>query len=66
MITILCLTTGNYLWVPTVGVTVMPLETSIPCTKEARDLVKAQKEYDGQSYDELLKKVFGEREESKS
>ena len=44
----------------------MPAETSIPCSKEARDLVKARKEYDGQPYDELLKKVFREEESTQS
>jgi hypothetical protein len=36
----------------------MPAETSIPCSKEARDLV--QKAKGEASYDEFLKQVFSE------
>lgn len=35
----------------------MPAETSIPCSREARDLVRAAKS-DEESYDEYLKRVF--------
>jgi hypothetical protein len=38
----------------------MPAETSIPCSKETLKLVKSSKEYEGQSYDELLQQVFSE------
>lgn len=44
----------------------MATETSIPCSKEARDLVKARKEYPGQPYDELLKNLFSDEEETRS
>jgi hypothetical protein len=35
----------------------MPAETSIPCSREARDLVRKAKGED-ESYDEYLKRVF--------
>jgi hypothetical protein len=38
----------------------MPAETSIPCSRDTLELVKSSKEYDGQSYDELLRTTFGE------
>jgi hypothetical protein len=40
----------------------MPAETSIPCSKRARDLVKAAKEERGDavSYDEFLRREFGD------
>jgi hypothetical protein len=41
---------------------VMPTETSIPCSKEVRDLVKSHKEHEYQPYDELLREVFEERD----
>ena len=44
----------------------MPSETSIPCSKEVRDLVKSRKEYPGQSYNEFLKNVFSDEEETRS
>lgn len=37
----------------------MPAETAIPCSKEARNLVKAQKR-GGESYDGLLKKMVSQ------
>lgn len=40
----------------------MPTETSIPCSKEVRDLVKSHKKYEYQPYDDLLREVFEERE----
>lgn len=40
----------------------MPAETSIPCSKEVRDLVKSHKEYEYQPYDDLLREVFEERD----
>jgi hypothetical protein len=36
----------------------MPAETSIPCSTETLELVKSNKEYEGQTYDELLQSVF--------
>lgn len=40
----------------------MPAETSIPCSKEARDLVREAK--GEEPYDEFLKRVFSGAEES--
>ena len=40
----------------------MPTETSIPVSKEVRDLVKSHKEYEHQPYDDLLREVFEERD----
>lgn len=42
----------------------MATETSIPCSKEVRDLVKSHKEHEYQPYDDLLREVFEEREKS--
>jgi hypothetical protein len=38
----------------------MPAETSIPCSQETLKLVKASKDYEGQTYDELLQDTFGD------
>lgn len=38
----------------------MPAETTISVSKDTLDLVKSSKEYPGQSYDELLRNVFGD------
>ena len=38
----------------------MPAETSIPCSKETLKLVRSSKQYEGQSYDELLQETFGD------
>lgn len=35
----------------------MPADTSIPCSKEARDLVKQAK--GDESYDQFLRRTFG-------
>ena len=40
----------------------MPTETSIPCSKKVRDLVKSHKEHEYQPYDDLLREVFEERD----
>lgn len=37
----------------------MPAETSIPCSRDTLELVKSSKEYEGQTYDELLQSEFG-------
>lgn len=37
----------------------MGAETSIPCSKDTLEVVKAAKKYDGQPYDELLQRTFG-------
>jgi len=47
----------------------MPAETSIPCSKEARDLVaeymdRTDRSYD--SYDEVLRDVFSEQARTRS
>lgn len=36
----------------------MPAETSIGVSEDTRELLKEHKEYEGQSYDELLQSVF--------
>jgi len=38
----------------------MPAETTIGVSYETRELLKANKEYDGQSYDELLHNTFAD------
>jgi hypothetical protein len=38
----------------------MPAETTIGVSKDTLKLLKANKEYDGQSYDELLRSVFSD------
>jgi hypothetical protein len=43
----------------------MPAETSIPCSKEARDLVKDYCQEQGLIYDEALKDAFSERAEAR-
>ena len=40
----------------------MATNTSIPVSKEVRDLVREHKEYPRQPYNDLLRKVFEERE----
>ena len=40
----------------------MATETSIPVSKEVRDLVRSHKRHEYQPYDDLLREVFEERE----
>jgi len=39
---------------------VMPAETSIGVSKDTLELLKANKEYEGQSYDQLLRSEFSD------
>jgi hypothetical protein len=44
----------------------MPAETSIGVSEDTRELLKESKEYEGQSYDDLLQSVFADGDEGES
>lgn len=44
----------------------MPAETTIGVSKDTLRLLKSNKEYEGQSYDDLLQSVFSDADEGET